>query len=96
MKLEKKHLQNVLETALEEKKRMNDKLNRFTRIENDLNNEIDRLVQLTSEQKCKIADLECRMLYGVGDADYVQLSKERITVYFILFYSTNLNEKWAF
>lgn len=29
-KLEKKHLQKVLETTLEEKKRMTDKLNRFT------------------------------------------------------------------
>lgn len=30
VKLEKKHLQSVLETALEEKKRLTDKINRFT------------------------------------------------------------------
>lgn len=29
-RIEKKHLQSVLETALEEKKRMTDKINRFT------------------------------------------------------------------
>ncbi|KYB27999.1 centrosomal protein of 135 kDa [Tribolium castaneum] len=55
---EKKHLQTVLETSLEEKKRLTDKINNFTIIEHDLNMEIDRLNRLSAEQKKKIAELE--------------------------------------
>ncbi|XP_044253848.1 centrosomal protein of 135 kDa isoform X2 [Tribolium madens] len=55
---EKKHLQTVLETSLEEKKRLTDKINNFTIIEHDLNMEIDRLNRFSAEQKKRIAELE--------------------------------------
>lgn len=58
IRAEKKHLQTVLETSLEDKKRLTDRINNFTIIEHDLNMEIDRLTQLSAEQKRKIAELE--------------------------------------
>ncbi|GJQ82867.1 hypothetical protein Trydic_g2605 [Trypoxylus dichotomus] len=62
-KTEKRHLQAVLESALDEKKRLNDRLNQYSIIEHDLNMEIDRLVQASATQKQRIADLECRLSY---------------------------------
>jgi centrosomal protein CEP135 len=60
--VEKRHLQTVLETSLEEKKRLTDRINNFTIIEHDLNMEIDRLTRLSGEQKRKIAELECSLV----------------------------------
>ncbi|RZC37719.1 centrosomal protein of 135 kDa [Asbolus verrucosus] len=60
--VEKRHLQTVLETSLEDKKRLSDRINNFTIIENDLNMEIDRLTRLSAEQKRKIAELECSLV----------------------------------
>ncbi|XP_063915834.1 centrosomal protein of 135 kDa isoform X2 [Zophobas morio] len=62
--VEKRHLQTVLETSLEEKKRLTDRINNFTIIEHDLNMEIDRLTRLSAEQKRKIAELESSLQYG--------------------------------
>lgn len=58
LRSEKKHLQTILETSLEDKKRLTDRINNFTIIEHDLNMEIDRLTQLLAEQRKKIAELE--------------------------------------
>ncbi|KAF5308899.1 hypothetical protein FQR65_LT00599 [Abscondita terminalis] len=68
LKVEKKHLQSILETALDEKKRLGEKISQLNIIENDLNLEIDRLVQTSAIQKRKIAELECQLLTGKMEA----------------------------
>ncbi|KAK9710694.1 hypothetical protein QE152_g25895 [Popillia japonica] len=73
VKTEKRHLQSVLETALDEKKRLNDRLNQYSIIEHDLNMEIDRLVQTSTSQKQRIAELECRLLSN-GEIPFEQPS----------------------
>ncbi|KAF5281939.1 hypothetical protein FQA39_LY00463 [Lamprigera yunnana] len=70
MKVEKRHLQSVLETTLDDKNRISNQLNKFTSIEHDLNLEIDRLVQTSATQKRKIIELECQLLNGkIGKPD---------------------------
>lgn len=64
IKLEKKNLQIILETETEDKKRLTDRINNFTIIEQGLNMEIDRLLRLSGEQKRKIAELESEVISG--------------------------------
>ncbi|XP_049825756.1 centrosomal protein of 135 kDa isoform X3 [Aethina tumida] len=59
LRLEKNHLQRILEKEVDDKKTLTDKVNNFTIIEHDLNMEIDRLVRLSADQKRKNAELEC-------------------------------------
>ncbi|XP_074038478.1 centrosomal protein 135kDa isoform X2 [Leptinotarsa decemlineata] len=61
IRLEKKTLQTLLETEAEDKKRLTDRINNFTIIENDLNKEIDRLLKISGQQRIKIAELECQV-----------------------------------
>nr|XP_022912788.1 centrosomal protein of 135 kDa isoform X2 [Onthophagus taurus] len=62
VKGEKKHLQGILESSLAEKNTASSRMAQYGIIENDLNLEIDRLVQLNAEQRRKIAELECKIL----------------------------------
>ncbi|XP_025602495.2 testis-specific gene 10 protein isoform X2 [Athalia rosae] len=57
-KLEKRNIQRVLESTLDEKKQMNDKMNQLTVIERDLNNTVERLTKSCAIQRQEIAQLE--------------------------------------
>ncbi|XP_076257310.1 centrosomal protein 135kDa isoform X2 [Rhynchophorus ferrugineus] len=61
VRLEKNHIQKQLEFEVEDKKRLTDRINNYTLIENDLNLEIDRLTRLVGEQKIKIAELDSQV-----------------------------------
>ncbi|XP_017768019.1 PREDICTED: centrosomal protein of 135 kDa-like isoform X2 [Nicrophorus vespilloides] len=72
VKIEKRHLQSVLTTALDDKKRLTDKINKFSIIEKDLNLEIDRLVRESAEHKRTIAELKGHCIsehYAMGTLD---------------------------
>ncbi|XP_030747273.1 centrosomal protein of 135 kDa-like isoform X2 [Sitophilus oryzae] len=61
LRLEKAHIQKQLDFEVEDKKKLTDKINNMTVIENDLNLEIDRLTRLSCEQKRKIVELEAQL-----------------------------------
>ncbi|XP_019756945.2 centrosomal protein of 135 kDa isoform X1 [Dendroctonus ponderosae] len=67
VKLEKNHLQAQLKKEEDDKKKLTDKINSFTIIENDLNLEIDRLSKLSSEYKRRIAELEAQHTHKFGE-----------------------------
>ncbi|KDR21241.1 centrosomal protein of 135 kDa isoform X2 [Zootermopsis nevadensis] len=58
---EKHHLQRKLESALDEKKKNSDRINELTIIEHGLNKEIEQMIQETTLQKRRIAELESQL-----------------------------------
>ncbi|GLH01225.1 Centrosomal protein of 135 kDa [Gryllus bimaculatus] len=76
IKLEKHKIQKQMDNTREEKKRLIEKINSFTVIEKDLMTEIDRLTQLHSMQKRRIAELETRMLNYANSSSSSTRSKK--------------------
>ncbi|XP_066998908.2 centrosomal protein of 135 kDa [Anabrus simplex] len=75
---EKHNVQKVLDSALEEKKKLTDRINNYTVIEHDLMVEIDRLTQTVSQQKRRIAELENRTFDAGMDGTPEKLGNRRI------------------
>ncbi|XP_008217193.1 centrosomal protein of 135 kDa isoform X3 [Nasonia vitripennis] len=57
-RLEKSNVQRILESTLEEKKQMTDRINNLTIMETNLNREVDRLQKENDVQKSRITELE--------------------------------------
>lgn len=62
VRLERQKLRKLLDTNREEKKKISDKVNKYTIIEKDLMSEIDRLTQINSLQNRKNVELENQIL----------------------------------
>ncbi|KAF7998336.1 hypothetical protein HCN44_009734 [Aphidius gifuensis] len=57
-KMEKRNIQRILDSTVDDKKQLTDKINQFTLIEQTLNGEIDKLSRQNETQKDEIMQLE--------------------------------------